>query len=93
MTRSVFVIIRRADGQPFDPFPFILLNLMLSMIAALQAPVIRMSQNRQDAKDRIRSELGYQVNLKVEIEIMQLHEKMEAMQRDLTYQIEGRFKP
>lgn len=92
IANSVFVIIHRADGQPFDPFPFILLNLMLSMVAALQAPVIMMSQNRQDAKDRIRSELDYQVNLKAEIEIMQLHEKIEAMQRDLTYQIEGRFK-
>ena len=50
--------------EPIDPYPFILLNLFLSMLAALQAPVIMMSQNRQDAKDRIRSELDYRVNVR-----------------------------
>lgn len=52
-----------------DPYPFILLNLFLSMLAAIQAPVIMMSQNRQDSKDRLRSELDYRVNLKAELEI------------------------
>jgi CRP/FNR family transcriptional regulator, cyclic AMP receptor protein len=69
--------------EPFDPYPFILLNLFLSMLAAIQAPVIMMSQNRQDAKDRVRSELDYQVNLKAELEIMQLHDKLEALERRL----------
>ncbi len=64
---------------PFDPIPFIGLNLILSMLAALQAPVIMMSQNRQDSKDRVRSELDYHVNLKAEIEVMQLHQKMDQL--------------
>ena len=62
--------------KPFDPYPYILLNLVLSCIAALQAPVIMMSQNRQEEKDRIRAENDYQVNLKAEIEIKILHEKL-----------------
>ncbi len=61
----------------FDPYPFILLNLILSCIAAIQAPIIMMSQNRQSAKDRIRSEHDYQVNLKAEIEIRHLHDKLD----------------
>lgn len=65
--------------KPFDPYPFILLNLMLSMIAALQAPIIMMSQNRQDARDRVRSELDYQVNLKAELEIATLSSKLDAL--------------
>lgn len=69
--------------QPFDPYPFILLNLFLSMIAALQAPVIMMSQNRQDAKDRIRSELDYQVNLKAELGVSELLRKVAAMEEKL----------
>lgn len=63
--------------RPFDPFPFILLNLMLSCIAALQAPLIMMSQGRQEAKDRLRSENDYRVNLKAELEIRHLYEVME----------------
>ncbi len=63
--------------RPFDPYPFILLNLILSCIASVQAPIIMMSQNRQEAKDRLRSEHDYQVNLKAELEIRQLHEKMD----------------
>ena len=63
--------------KPFDPYPFILLNLVLSCLAAIQAPVIMMSQNRQEAKDRVRSENDYLVNLKSEIEIRQLHEKID----------------
>ncbi|CAN5295552.1 hypothetical protein BH09BAC1_BH09BAC1_12790 [soil metagenome] len=63
----------------FDPFPFILLNLILSCLASLQAPIIMMSQNRQEDKDRIRSEHDYQVNLKAELEIQQLHEKVDHL--------------
>lgn len=63
----------------FDPYPFILLNLVLSCIAALQAPVIMMSQKRQEAKDRLRSENDYRVNLKAELEIRHLHEKIDHM--------------
>ena len=63
--------------KPFDPFPFILLNLLLSCVAALQAPIIMMSQRRQEAKDRQRAENDYMVNLKAELEIRQLHEKLD----------------
>jgi uncharacterized membrane protein len=66
-------------GQPFDPYPFILLNLFLSLIAAIQAPIIMMSQNRQAAKDRLQAGHDYEVNLKAEIEIMALHEKLDEM--------------
>jgi uncharacterized membrane protein len=65
--------------QPFDPFPYILLNLVLSCLAAIQAPVIMMSQNRQDAKDRMRSEHDYQLNLKAELEVRHLNEKMDLL--------------
>jgi uncharacterized membrane protein len=64
---------------PFDPYPFILLNLILSCIAALQAPVIMMSQNRQETRDRLRAENDYKVNLKAELEIRHLHEKMDFL--------------
>jgi uncharacterized membrane protein len=70
---NAFILVKK----PFDPFPFILLNLILSCLAAIQAPVIMMSQNRQEAKDRSRSQNDYQVNLKAEIEIRQLHEKID----------------
>lgn len=65
--------------RPFDPYPFILLNLILSCLAAIQAPIIMMSQNRQEVKDRLRSEYDYQVNLKAEIEIRQLHTKLDLL--------------
>ena len=65
--------------QPADPYPFILLNLILSCLAAIQAPIIMMSQNRQEAKDRMRSENDYQVNLKAELEIRHLHEKIDHL--------------
>jgi uncharacterized membrane protein len=64
---------------PADPYPFILLNLMLSCLAALQAPIIMMSQNRQEAKDRLRAEHDYRVNLKAELEIRHLHEKIDHL--------------
>ena len=65
--------------RPFDPFPYILLNLILSCLAAVQAPVIMMSQNRQEAKDRARAEHEYQINLKAEIEVRQLHTKIDHL--------------
>jgi uncharacterized membrane protein len=65
--------------QPYDPYPFILLNLVLSCLAALQAPIIMMSQNRQEAKDRLRSEHDYKVNLKAELEIRHLNEKLDYL--------------
>ena len=65
--------------RPVDPYPFILLNLILSCLAAMQAPIIMMSQNRQEAKDRLRSEHDYQVNLKAELEIRHLHEKIDHL--------------
>lgn len=72
---NVFVLTQK----PFDPYPFILLNLILSSLAAVQAPIIMMSQNRQEAKDRLRSQYDYQVNLKAELEIRQLHEKIDHL--------------
>lgn len=66
-------------NRSFDPYPFILLNLVLSCIAAIQAPVIMMSQNRQESKDRVRSMHDYQVNLKAEVEIRRLHDKMDHL--------------
>ncbi len=65
--------------KPFDPYPFILLNLILSCLAAIQAPIIMMSQNRQEARDRLRSENDYRVNLKAELEIRHLHEKLDHL--------------
>ncbi|MFZ2054362.1 MAG: DUF1003 domain-containing protein [Candidatus Aminicenantales bacterium] len=67
--------------KPFDPFPFILLNLVLSCLAAIQAPIIMMSQNRQDTKDRLRSEFDYRVNLKAELEVRFLHQKLDHFLR------------
>ncbi|MBC6368532.1 DUF1003 domain-containing protein [Algoriphagus sp. AK58] len=66
-------------NQPFDPYPFILLNLILSCLAAIQAPIIMMSQNRQEAKDRIRSEHDYKIDLKAELEIKILSEKIDHL--------------
>lgn len=68
--------------KPFDPYPFILMNLVLSCLAAIQAPIIMMSQNRQEKKDRLRSENDYKVNLKAEIEIRTLHEKVDHLLLD-----------
>ncbi|ABY31406.1 DUF1003 domain-containing protein [Methylorubrum extorquens] len=65
--------------KAFDPYPFILLNLVLSCLAAIQAPIIMMSQSRQDKKDRLRSNNDYRVNLKAELEIRHLHEKMDHL--------------
>ena len=65
----------------FDPYPFILLNLILSCLAAVQAPIIMMSQNRAEARDRLRAENDYKVNLKAELEIRHLHEKLDHLLR------------
>ena len=65
--------------RPYDPYPFILLNLILSCLAAIQAPVIMMSQNRKEQKDRLRAENDYKINLKSELEIRHLHEKMDNL--------------
>lgn len=67
------------NQKTFDPYPFILLNLILSCIAAVQAPIIMMSQNRQEEKDRLRAKKDYQVNLKAELEIRKLHEKVDEL--------------
>lgn len=66
-------------NDQFDPYPFILMNLILSCIAALQAPVIMMSQNRQEEKDRMRGENDYLINLKAELEIRSLHQKLDVL--------------
>ena len=66
-------------GRPFDPFPFILLNLLLSCVAAMQAPIILMSQNRQAQKDRLNAAADYAVNMKAEMEILALHEKLDEL--------------
>ena len=69
-------------SSPFDPFPFILLNLVLSCVAAIQAPLVMMSQNRQEQKDRMRSENDYKVNMKTEIVIEDLHMKVDALLKE-----------
>jgi uncharacterized membrane protein len=71
-------ILVRAGGA-FDPYPYILLNLFLSMLAAIQAPIILMSQNRQAYKDRLSADHDYEVNLKAELEIMSLHDKLDVL--------------
>lgn len=76
------------NSEGFDPYPFILLNLILSCVAALQAPVIMMSQNRQEEKDRRRARSDYMVNLKAEIEIRNLHSKIDLL---ITEQMKSLF--
>ncbi len=74
---NAFLLTRR--GNTFDPYPYILLNLFLSMLAAVQAPIILMSQNRQSVKDRLDAAHDYEVNLKAELEILSLHEKLDEL--------------
>jgi CRP/FNR family cyclic AMP-dependent transcriptional regulator len=77
---SIYTFINvRLGGAAWDPYPFILLNLFLSMIAAIQAPVIMMSQNRQDKKDRLRSELDFDVNRRAESEIQGVSRKLNLL--------------
>jgi len=73
-----FILIEYGS-KSFDPYPYILLNLFLSMLAAIQAPIILMSQNRQSYKDRLSAEHDYEVNLKAELEIITLHEKIDLL--------------
>jgi len=77
----VWIIINSIElfTKAFDPYPFILLNLVLSCLAAIQAPIIMMSQNRQEAKDRARSQHNYQVNLKAEVEVRQVQERLDDL--------------
>jgi len=77
----VWIVINTAIllSRAFDPYPFILLNLMLSCLAALQAPVIMMSQNRQESKDRLRAEHDFKINLKAELEVRHLNEKLDHL--------------
>ena len=81
--------------QTFDPYPYIFLNLILSMVAALQAPIILMSQNRQALRDRLAAGLDYEVNLKAEIEIMALHDKVDQLRlnhlEELIIDLRGRI--
>jgi uncharacterized membrane protein len=76
-----------SPGHAFDPYPYILLNLVLSTLAAFQAPIIMMSQNRQAAKDRINAELDYEVNLKAELEISELHTKLDQVRDEQLVQL------
>jgi uncharacterized membrane protein len=69
-------------NRGFDPYPYILLNLFLSMLAAIQAPIIMMSQNRQEAKDRQTAENDYEVNLKAELEVRSMHEKLDELREE-----------
>src|SRR5437660_1531429 len=75
----VWMIVNTEIRRPFDPFPFILLNLVLSCLAALQAPVIMMSQNRQALKDRLMASNDYEVNLRSEMEIQGLHARFDQL--------------
>jgi uncharacterized membrane protein len=75
-----FILIKL--NSSFDPYPYILLNLVLSMLAAIQAPIILMSQNRQAYKDRLSAEHDYEVNLKSELEIISLHEKVDSLKQE-----------
>ncbi|MEO5924372.1 MAG: DUF1003 domain-containing protein [Bryobacteraceae bacterium] len=76
---GAWIIWNSQGAKPYDPFPFILLNLMLSCLAALQAPVIMMSQNRQGERDRLDAHNDYEINLKAEMEVMSLHEKLDHL--------------
>ncbi len=83
ITLITYVTINSLLPNRWDPYPFILLNLFLSMLASIQAPVIMMSQNRQDTKDRVRSELDYRVNLKAEVEIEEMLQRMGKLEEML----------
>ena len=79
-------------GEHFDPYPFILLNLVLSCVAAMQAPVIMMSQNRQSAKDRSAARSDYEVNLRAEVEIAALHTKLDLLREQEWQRLVGLFE-
>jgi len=86
----IWVGLNLVASVTWDPYPYILLNLFLSMLAAVQAPIIMMSQNRQDAKDRLRSELDYRVNLKAELEVSQILERLDRVEDQLDVVLERR---
>ncbi len=77
----IWMLFNTEHDQHFDPFPFILLNLILSCLAALQAPIIMMSQNRQAAKDRLEAQQDYEVNLRAEMEVVALHAKVDELRQ------------
>jgi uncharacterized membrane protein len=79
---TLWIIYNASVKSAFDPYPFILMNLVLSCIAALQAPIIMMSQNRKEEKDRKRAENDYMINLKAEIEIRNLHQKINLLMEE-----------
>jgi len=76
---AILNVLVLAPAARFDPYPFIFLNLLLSMVAAIQAPVIMMSQNRQAIRDRLQATLDYEINLKAEMEILELHTKLDKL--------------
>jgi uncharacterized membrane protein len=78
-------------GLAFDPYPYIFLNLMLSTLAAIQAPVIMMSQNRQASKDRVAASLDYETNLRAELDILRLHQKLDGMVIDRLVALEAKI--
>jgi CRP/FNR family transcriptional regulator, cyclic AMP receptor protein len=82
-TMATWILWNLVGRYKFDPAPFMGFNLILSMLAALQAPIIMMSQNRQDAKDRVRSEADYRVNVRAMVEIAELHEKFDRMRGEI----------
>ena len=88
----IWIVFNSILKNLFDPFPFILLNLVLSCVAAIQAPVIMMSQNRQEDKDRIKSKNDYKVNLKSELIIQDLHLKMDSLIEDQKILVENQTK-
>ncbi len=83
MSVNAYILVSWEKGNPFDPYPFILLNLVLSCLAAIQAPVILMSQNRQSQKDRLRAEYDYKVNRKAERENLVILEKLDKIEKKL----------
>ncbi len=87
-----WMVLNEDLSKPFDPFPFILLNLILSCLAAIQAPIIMMSQNRQSARDRIDARNDYEVNLRAELEIMSLHAKLDAARAEELAQLAAQMK-
>jgi uncharacterized membrane protein len=91
-TMAMWILWNLFGRYKFDPAPFMGFNLILSMLAALQAPIIMMSQNRQDAKDRVRSEADYRVNVRAMVEIAELHEKFDRMRGEIKL-AENRARP
>ena len=83
MIINAYVLVKFSRGDPFDPYPFILLNLVLSCLAAIQAPIILMSQNRESQKDRLRSQYDYSVNKKAEKEIQEIKKQLNSIENSI----------